>query len=197
VCAFQDEEWAMGKKIFVCISALALLVGISLVVFADMQSENYRITSSVISSGGAPMSSANYQMNSTTGQSTPLAQADQIPQSANYINEPGFWYTEQEPEGILVGSVWFIGAPCGDNEVPPCEGGYRPHPNYQIDIYRDDGLTLAAQTSSDANGNYRIGLAPGDYVIDPPGKYFYEVTVVSRETAEVDLVVDTGVRGVE
>jgi len=187
----------MRKDIICCICTLTLTLAFTLAASGDIQSENYRIPSSVISSGGAPMSSANYQMNSTTGQSSPLAEADQIPQSANYINEPGFWYTEQEPEGILVGTVWFIGAPCGDNEIPPCEGGLRPHPNYQINIYRDDGVTLAAQTSSDADGNYRIGLAPGDYVIDPPGKYFYEVTVVSKETAEVDLVVDTGVRGAE
>jgi len=187
----------MSIKIFKTMLLLAFISAFALNAAAQMQSENYRITSSVISSGGSPMSSANYQMNSTTGQSSPLAEADQVPQSANYINEPGFWYTEPPTEGVLQGTVWFIGAPCGDNEVPPCEGGYRPHPNYQIDIYRDDGLTLAAQTSSDADGNYRIGLALGDYVIDPPGKYFYEVAVVSKETTEVDLVVDTGVRGVE
>jgi len=94
------------------------------------------------------------------------------------------------------GTVSLIRVPCGDYAVPPCEceGDYGPYPDYQIDIYRDDGVTLAAQTSSDADGNYRIGLPPGDYIIDTPGKYFYEVTIVSKETTELDLCVDRGMR---
>lgn len=39
------------------------------------------------------MSSANFQMNSTLGQPSPLMSADDPPVSENYANYPGFWYT--------------------------------------------------------------------------------------------------------
>ena len=146
------------------------------------------------------MSSTNFQANSTQGQSTPLAEADQVPQSANYINEPGFWYTEGEPEGIVVGSVWFVGNPCEPPtaQVPPCEG---PYPNYGISVYRGDGVTAEAQVTADSNGDYRIGLSPGDYIIYTPAGPFNQfanaVTVVSKQTATLDLVVDTGIRALQ
>ena len=39
------------------------------------------------------MSSANFQMNSTLGQSSPLMDSDDPPVSENFTLNPGFWYT--------------------------------------------------------------------------------------------------------
>jgi hypothetical protein len=62
--------------------------------FAEyMSSDNYRITTTVMSGGGTPMASANYQMNGTIGQPTPLMEQGMDPFSDNYGLLPGFWYT--------------------------------------------------------------------------------------------------------
>ena len=58
-------------------------------VHAEMSSDNYRIPSSTFSSGGTPVSSDNYDMNSTMGQPSPLMDSG----SSNYVLYPGFWYT--------------------------------------------------------------------------------------------------------
>ena len=60
---------------------------------AGMESENYRIPTSVMSGGGAPMSSDSYQTNSAVGQSSPLMNPADPPYSTNYDLYPGFWYT--------------------------------------------------------------------------------------------------------
>jgi len=78
----------------VCLAIIIIAVFcFSVAVFAAMQSENYSISTSVVSGGGAPMSSTNYQSNSTLGQSSPLMDPDYPPLSTNYGLYPGFWYT--------------------------------------------------------------------------------------------------------
>ena len=73
--------------------SIALLYIFSLVSHAEMESENYKIPTSVFSGGGMPAGSTNYQTDSTLGQPSPLMQGDQNPYSDNYDNYPGFWYT--------------------------------------------------------------------------------------------------------
>ena len=65
----------------------------SLAAHAGMESDNYRIPTSVFSGGGTPTGSTNYQTDSTLGQSSPLMEEEQNPFSDNYDNYPGFWYT--------------------------------------------------------------------------------------------------------
>jgi hypothetical protein len=83
----------MKKKAFSLTIALVLILAFSLASFSQMQSDNYRITSSVISAGGGPTTSDNFKNDSTMGQSSPLMQGDQNPSSDNYNSYPGFWYT--------------------------------------------------------------------------------------------------------
>lgn len=83
----------MKTKIMHSFLTLALLLAFVLAASADMQSDNYRITSSVISAGGEPTASDNFLSNSTQGQSTPVMDTNNPPQSDNYENYPGFWYT--------------------------------------------------------------------------------------------------------
>ena len=83
----------MKKKAFSSTLALTLILVLSSAAFSQMQSTNYRITSSVISSGGEPTASDNYQSNSTIGQSSPVMDTGYPPYSDNYENYPGFWYT--------------------------------------------------------------------------------------------------------
>jgi hypothetical protein len=72
---------------------IAIILMSTSVAIAEMSSTNYRITTTVVSGGGSPMGSANYQMNSTLGQPSPLMEQGMDPYSDNYGLLPGFWYT--------------------------------------------------------------------------------------------------------
>ena len=66
---------------------------------AQMQSSNYDITTTVLSGGGAVMTSDNYDVNITAAQPSPIRETSTPPESANFVLYPGFWYTlEAAPE---------------------------------------------------------------------------------------------------
>ena len=77
----------MKKKAFSLTIALALILVFSLAAFSQIQSDNYRIPASVLSGGGESMTSANYQMDATFGQSSAIGQSS----SSSYTNYAGFW----------------------------------------------------------------------------------------------------------
>ena len=83
----------MQLKIFWTVFAFTLIFSFALAALADMGSANYRITTSVMSGGGAPMGSASYESDSTLGQPSPLMDPADPPGSTNYWLDPGFWYT--------------------------------------------------------------------------------------------------------
>jgi hypothetical protein len=97
----------MQKKMLCTICTLAFILCFALSSHAEMGSENYRIPTSVLSGGGAPMTSGSYQTNSTLGQPSPLIDPADPPYSTNYDLYPGFWYT------VELGPV-----------VEPCEGDF-------------------------------------------------------------------------
>lgn len=103
----------MKKKILYSVLAQIILCCFVYTVLAEMQSDNYRIPTSVFSGGGAPAGSTNYQTESTLGQPSPLMDPSDPPWSTNYNLEPGFWYTvavvevcegDFEPDGDVDGS---------------------------------------------------------------------------------------------
>lgn len=85
------EDILMERKMFSVLLALFFVIGISSITIAEMGSENYSIPTSVLSGGGAPMSSGSYQTNSTLGQSSPLTDPADPPGSVNYDLYPSFW----------------------------------------------------------------------------------------------------------
>jgi hypothetical protein len=100
--------------------------------------------------------------------------------------------------GLIEGTVTFVGVLCGPDipsRVPPCNG---PYPNYEIVVYKADGVTVETQVNSDKNGNYRISLIPGHYVIytssGPVMKKTNTVNIVSGKTTRLDLMIDSGIR---
>ena len=75
-----------------------------------MQSANYRITTTVVSGGGGPMSSASFQANGTIGQPTPIMEDGMDPFSNNYGLLPGFWYTlPVSGDGPIIDDIVFDG----------------------------------------------------------------------------------------
>lgn len=97
--------------------------------------------------------------------------------------------------GVLEGTVIFIGLPCADGNVPPCEG---PYPNYRVIIYSSDGRTEVATAVTGSLGNYSIRLREGDYAVysgsGPVSEKKNQVSVRSGVTTRLDLTLDTGIR---
>lgn len=83
----------MKNKTFYLFLILSFVFCFAAGAVAEMRSDNYRIPTSVMSGGGAPMTSDSYQTDSTLGQPSPLMDPADPPYSTNYALYPGFWYT--------------------------------------------------------------------------------------------------------
>ena len=70
-----------------------------------MSSTNYRSSAATMSSGGAPMTSANFQTNCTVGQPTPILAPGMDPYSDNFGLLLGFWYTDAVPASHCSGDA--------------------------------------------------------------------------------------------
>src|SRR5262245_16456012 len=73
--------------------------------------------------------------------------------------------------------------------------------DYPLIILSRDSKTEIARVTADENGNYRVALPPGDYVLDVKDRRRRHVrtmpqpfTVVSSQAAHVDMNIDTGMR---
>ncbi len=71
----------------------------------------------------------------------------------------------------------------------------------QIVVYYSDGKKVVTRISLDAQGNYRVTLAPGTYVVDMARTGIDRakglpatVTVESEKTTTLDITIDTGIR---
>jgi hypothetical protein len=122
------------RKPFFYFFLLLVIVILSDRVDAQMQSEHYRITTSVMSGGGGPMisGSGTYQLNGTMGQPSPLMDAADPPYSSNYDLYPGFWYT------LGAGCLWDIEPESGDGDVDGADLAVF------ITIYQSDDLAAFA-----------------------------------------------------
>ncbi len=83
----------MDRRLSVILFMVSLMAMFVMPGAAQMSSTNYRITTTVMSGGGSPMTSSNYQMSGTVGQPSPLVDPALPPQSTNYDLLTGFWYT--------------------------------------------------------------------------------------------------------
>ena len=75
------------------------------------------------------------------------------------------------------------------------------HADYPLIILSRDQQSEVARVTADENGNYRIALPPGDYVLDVQNRRRRHVratpqpfTIVANHTVRVDIAIDTGVR---
>ena len=72
---------------------------------------------------------------------------------------------------------------------------------YPLIVFSADGKKEIARVTPDKNGNYRLALPPGDYVLDVHGRAPGRVRakpqgfrVISNQTVRVDMEMDTGIR---
>ena len=105
------------------------------------------------------------------------------------------------PPGFIEGHLKIVSlkpVELADGNVEKGAGAYSEYP---LIILSQDGQKEIARVTADADGNYRLALPPGDYILDVQGRGKGHVrakpqrfTVVSKQTAHVDMDMDTGVR---
>jgi hypothetical protein len=87
-------------------------------------------------------------------------------------------------------------------EASPSTGTAENYAEYPLIILSKAGQKEVAQVIPDRNGNYRVSLPPGDYILDVQGRKPrghlrakpQPFTVVSNQTVHVDMNIDTGIR---
>ncbi len=72
---------------------------------------------------------------------------------------------------------------------------------YPLIVLSREGKKEITRVTADSNGNYRVALPPGDYVLDVQGRSLGHArakvqpfTIVSNKTIRTDMLLDTGVR---
>jgi hypothetical protein len=107
-----------------------------------------------------------------------------------------------EETGVLEGHVT-IGplVPVVREGEPEPSPGPEVYASRQIVIYASDGRTEVARVQIDGQGNYRVTLAVGTYVvdinhagIDTAKDLPKTVEIVAGQTTRLDVEIDTGIR---
>ena len=106
------------------------------------------------------------------------------------------------PPGFVEGHLKIISptpVELADGNTPAATAEtYSEYPLIILDREEKKEIT---RVTADRNGNYRVLLPPGDYVLDVEGRARKHVrarpqpfTVVSNRTVRVDMDIDTGIR---
>ena len=107
------------------------------------------------------------------------------------------------PQGFLEGHLKII----SPREVEPSDEMPRQtvtaetYAQYPLIILSAGAQKEIARVTADENGNYRVALSPGDYILDVQGRTRGHLrakaqpfTVTSNQTVRVDMNIDTGIR---
>jgi hypothetical protein len=83
----------------------------------------------------------------------------------------------------------------------PSKGTSENYAEYPLIILSKAGQKEVDRITADRDGNYRVSLPPGDYMLDVQGRASKHArakpqpfTVVSNKTVRVDIDIDTGIR---
>jgi hypothetical protein len=86
-------------------------------------------------------------------------------------------------------------------EAGPSKHREENYPDYPLVILSKAGQKEVARVTPDQEGNYRVALPPGDYILDVEARGQSHVraqpqpfTIVSNQTVRVDMNIDTGIR---
>jgi hypothetical protein len=104
--------------------------------------------------------------------------------------------------GFLEGHLKIVSPkPVQVAEASPSKGATVNYAEYPLVILSTAGQKEIARVTADQDGNFRVALPPGDYVLDAKGRAPGHVratperfSVVSNQTVHVDFELDTGVR---
>jgi hypothetical protein len=106
------------------------------------------------------------------------------------------------PSGFLQGHLEIVSpkpVELVDGEVPKVTP--ETFAEYPLIVLSQDTKKEVALITADKNGNYRVALPPGTYILDVQDRARKHVrakpkrfTVVSKQIAHVDMDIDTGIR---
>jgi len=106
------------------------------------------------------------------------------------------------PSGFLQGHLEIVSqkpAELVDGEVPTVTP--ETFAEYPLIVLSQDTKKEVALFTADKNGNYRVTLPPGTYILDVQDRTRKHVrakpkrfTVVSKQITHVDMEIDTGIR---
>ena len=108
-------------------------------------------------------------------------------------------WSDALPSGIMEGHLKILSPKAfdlGDENAATVTA--ENYADYPLIILSQEGKKEIARVTADENGNYRVALPPGDYVLDVQGRTRKHVrwkpqpfTVVSNQTVRVDMAIDT------
>jgi hypothetical protein len=107
------------------------------------------------------------------------------------------------PPGFLEGhlKIVFLSAVEPSDNMPRPAVAPETYTEYPLIILSQDGKKEVARVTADGNGNYRVALPPGDYVLDVQDRVAKRLhakpepfSVVSNQTIRVDMNVIIGFR---
>ena len=106
-------------------------------------------------------------------------------------------------QGLLEGhlKIIFGMAAQPSDDMPHPEIAPESYAEYPLVVLSQDGKNQVARFTANEDGNYRIALPPGAYVLDVQNRAAKRLrarpqpfTVVSDQTVRVDMNVNTGIR---
>ena len=115
----------------------------------------------------------------------------------------GFLAADDATVGFLEGRLRILASRDVElAEGTPSKFSDANYAEYPLVVLSQDGKKEIARVTADVNGNYRLALPPGDYILDvqgrPPKGHVrakpQRFTVASNQTAHVDMDIDTGIR---
>jgi hypothetical protein len=108
----------------------------------------------------------------------------------------GMAWIEGAPPGFLEGHLKIIfGMAMGESdEMPRAQGAPQSYARYPLIVLSQEDKKEIARVTADQSGNYRLALAPGNYVLDIQDRVAKRIraaprpfTVVSNQTVHVDM----------
>jgi hypothetical protein len=117
----------------------------------------------------------------------------------------GIFFVNAAPQGWVEGHVKIFplsDVNLADDATEPNAAAEQPYSEYPLIVRSRNGEKEIARVIADKDGNYRVALPPGDYVLDVQGRKPeghlrakpQPFTVVADQTVRVDMDIDTGVR---
>jgi hypothetical protein len=110
------------------------------------------------------------------------------------------------PQGFLEGHLKIVSlrAVGESDDMPRAAVAPESYSKYSLTVLSQDGKEEIAHFTADKDGNYRIALAPGAYILDLKDRVAKHLrakpqpfTVVSDQTVRVDMTVVLGFRTVQ